>query len=859
MELLERDTPLAALAEAFDSAAGGAGRVVLVTGEPGVGKTTLVAHFAGDRAAGARALWGTCDDLAIPRPLGPLRDLAGGVSAPLEEAIATGASPADVHALLLAELDRPPRPVVLVLEDVHWADDATLDAVTVVARRIARLPALLVLTVRGGEVLPGDRIHTVLDAIPADVLHVVELEPLSRDAVASLAGDDADRVYSLTGGNPFFVTELLASQPATSLPASVASAVLGRASRLDDASRRVVELVSVVPSRASTAVLDLVMPEWSSATEEPERRGLLAVGPRSVRFRHELARLAIRSSIPIARRRRLHAEILGALLTLGADPADIVHHAEAAGDDDTVAERAPVAARRASALESNREAFSHYRRAADFVDRLPAPEQATLLEELAVAAYTVGRLDEAFQALERAISSYRELGSAEAVGRCMRLRSRFHWYAGDGDAAREAAQAAIGILEPLGPSEELARAYSGVSQLEMLAERVDEALTWGDKALELATSLGDERTRAHALVNVGSARLQRGPDHVGDLLRAHEIADAVGDRHEATRALLNLAYSLMMWARPAEALAHARSTLAYAREHEVDTLAPYAAAMTAWLQLRSGEWEEAELAARDVVERGTTVAQLLADTALAELAVRRGDEDAAERVARLASQAERTGELQRIAPVLELQAEWALLHGGEPPTERFRALVRELSASGAGAVGWSSMRASAWARVVGVRIDHADAISPAYGAMARGEWRAAADAFGEVGWTYDRALLLSLLDERDALVESLANARELGARPLSRRVSRRMRELGIAVPHGARRSTTDNPLGLTTRQAQVLGLLADGLTNAEIAERLVVSQRTAEHHVAAVLAKLGVSSRHEAARRADELDLATSR
>src|SRR5207249_10590311 len=132
------------------------------------------------------------------------------------------------------------------------------------------------------------------------------------------------------------------------------------------------------------------------------------------------------------------------------------------------------------------------------------------------------------------------------------------------------------------------------------------------------------------------------------------------------------------------------------------------------------------------------------------------------------------------------------------------------------------------------------------------DWRGAADAFGEVGWTYDRALMLSLLDDEESLFEAIGIARGLGAEPLTKRVASRLRELGARVPHGPRISTRANPAGLTGRQLEVLSLLAGGLTNAEIADRLVVSQRTAEHHVAAVLAKLGAATRRDAARRASE-------
>jgi DNA-binding CsgD family transcriptional regulator len=172
--------------------------------------------------------------------------------------------------------------------------------------------------------------------------------------------------------------------------------------------------------------------------------------------------------------------------------------------------------------------------------------------------------------------------------------------------------------------------------------------------------------------------------------------------------------------------------------------------------------------------------------------------------------------------------------------------------------GRFAVRLAAWAAVAGIEIQIDVAPRGPYAAMVRGDWAAAGDAFGELGWPYDRALMLSMLDDERSLSDSIETARRLGAAPLTKRVAARMRELDLRVPHGARKTTRANPAGLTARQLEVLALIAEGLSNAEIAERLVVSQRTAEHHVAAVLGKLDASTRQDAARRAAEF-LSTGR
>ncbi|HEY4609283.1 MAG TPA: LuxR C-terminal-related transcriptional regulator, partial [Ilumatobacteraceae bacterium] len=402
----------------------------------------------------------------------------------------------------------------------------------------------------------------------------------------------------------------------------------------------------------------------------------------------------------------------------------------------------------------------------------------------------------------------------------------------------------------------LAHAYSGIAQLAMLANDADLALDWGRRALDLATRLGDQQIRGHALCNIGAAKMLLDPDDIDTLLEAHEVAHAAGDAYEATRAFINIAYTAMYSARHDAGLHYARRALAYAEDHEVHNLSSYAVIIISWLQLRVGEWAEAERRIRDAIGNTTGILQLAAGTVLTELAVRRGDADAADRLADVDRQAAVAGELQRVLPVTELSIEYAFIRGEAIPTKLLERLVVDFPLT-RGVNGWR-VRIAAWAAVAGIDTGFDVADYGPFAAMARHDWQRVADRFGEIGWMYDRALMLSMLDDEDSLVEALDIARGLGAEPLTKHVTRRMRERGIRVPLGQRDVTRSNPAGLTARQLEVLTLLGQGLTNTEIAERLVVSQRTAEHHVAAVLTKLGVTTRREAARRAVELGLTPS-
>ena len=601
-DILERDAELHALAGAFAAAADGRGGTVVVSGEAGIGKSTLVRRFLAQ--VDARILYGTCDDLSVPRPLGALRDIGG----PAAAAAAAGAPPHEVYPLLLGDLAES-GPTILVLEDVHWADDATLDAATYLTRRVSTLPALLVMTMREGESASDDALQTMLGAAATAQARFMPLAPLSESAVAALGG--THDVYTATKGNPFLVTELLGGGD-DPFPATVANAALARAAHLDDASRALVELLSVVPGKVPLDILDLMAPGWLEAAKEPERRRLLELTVKHVQFRHELVRRAIESSLSSTKIRELNAHIVDILVSVDWDPSDIVHHAEAAGAEDVVAANVLPAARRAARLESNREAYAHYRRTIDFIQRLTPHEQAVVREEFGAAAYYAGHLDEALEATRMAVEMYKRQGKVESHGRCMRVLSRLLWFAGDGAGARDTARDAVTILEPLGPSTHLAAAYGTRARLAMLQRELDEAQHWGAMALELADAVGDNETKIQARVTLATGNLLVDPGAFEDLYAAHAAAHAAGDREEATRALANLAYTYLVWGVAGPALAVAREGIAYAEKYEVHHMSPYNFLTAAWLDLRAGRWAEAERAATQYAHSKVNIHRLLA-------------------------------------------------------------------------------------------------------------------------------------------------------------------------------------------------------------------------------------------------------
>ncbi|HEY7692066.1 MAG TPA: AAA family ATPase [Gaiellaceae bacterium] len=846
--LLERADELAALEDRLaEVEASGRGHVVLLRGEAGVGKTALVRELCDRHAGSVRVVRGSCAPLFAPRPLGPFLEIAESLDGELPSVVEHGAMPYQVVAELADELRT--EPTVLVLEDVHWADEATLDVFRLLVRRVEAVPALVVVTYRDDEVDVVDPLRIVLGELtPGPSLSRMRLTGLSRSAVARLAephGVDAGELYARTAGNPFFVVEALAAG-SDAIPETVRDAVLARAARLSPPARALLEAVATVPPRAELWLLERIAGEPGESLDECLASGMLRSDSAGILFRHELARLAVEDSIAPGRKLELHRSALAAL----SDPpggslelARLAHHAEAAGDSGAVLRFAPAAAARAEALGAHREAAAHYARTLRWGEGLSPAERAELLERRSRAAYLADDIDEAIVAVEEALELRRGLGQSLEEGESMCWLSDILWCPGRAAESADVAHRALALLEPLPPGRELARAH-------IKQETVADAT----RGLELARQLGDVDLEVRALQSLGRIRFARGGRE--KLEEALALAREAGLVEATGRVFVDLVAGAIATQQYKVAAEYLEPGLDYCSDRGLELYRFYLLAYRSRFQLAQGRWDEAAETAAEVlrIRRASIQPRIVALIVLALVRARRGDPGHQELLAEAWATAEPTEEPFRMGPAAAARAEVAWLRGDPDgvieATERALGLAverRDRAALGELLV---------WRRRAGVDDDLPISPIEPYDSELSGDWRAASAYWQEAGCPYAAALALADSGEEANLRSALEELQRLGARPAATLVAGRLRKRGArGLPRGPRRATRENPAGLTPRELEVLELVADGLRDSEIAARLVLSERTVGHHVGAILRKLGARNRSAAAAEAVRLGL----
>jgi DNA-binding CsgD family transcriptional regulator len=841
--ILEREIELSELERLLHAAPTVGGRVVLIRGEAGIGKSMLVEQFRVIADRQAEVLIGACDDLLTPQPLGPIWDLARNDSN-LVQPLIDGNRRA-VMERLLGLLCRAQQPTVLVLEDTQWADEATLDLVKFLGRRIGRSNGLLVLTYRDVEVDLDHPLRKVIGELPPQSLVRITLRPLSANAVSSMMGSrsfDVHEVIALTGGNPLFVTEVLASGTGA-VPLSVRDSVLARAAKVSPGARRLLEMVSVVPRDVEMALVEKIVGPTPAHVADCVRQGLLKVNGVRVSFLHELQRTSVESSLAPVERRRLNQLVVEGLGETG-DPARLIHHATEAGDSLNIVKFAVLAAHAAMAIQSTQEAAKHFRLLGPYLDQIDVVQRGDVLAEWAIQEH---RLEGAnsVDVAEQAVQVLRTAGDPVRLARALVTASQASISHQLTDKGIAYSAESVALLEPLGPSRELAQALSHRASVEFLYVDADEyVLPLVSRAIVVAREVGDNEALSAALTLKGYLIFSRGD--MGGVALVEEslyLAERSGDQWGEATALVDMAgmhADVRDIARASDFALRARETAA---RYELRQIEAASEAVYAEILLWKGDWNGAENAASDALGSTPRVDNIVARI-LTSIQVRRGRNEAHTAIQRLWTLMAGISAPSALDAAAATLAECMWLSDDRNP-EMIARLQEILAKHIALGRPWPSGAFAFWMWKLGLLDATPAGTVDFYGSIINGEYRAAAEFWHDKGIPYEQGLALMHGTEHEQ-IDAIRIFEDLGAIAAANKVRQALAHHGVRVPRGGSLATRDHPAGLTARQAEVLEFVARGRTNAHIADELFVSHRTVENHVSSILMKLDVATRDDA-------------
>jgi DNA-binding CsgD family transcriptional regulator len=619
----------------------------------------------------------------------------------------------------------------------------------------------------------------------------------------------------------------------------------------------VLEVAALIGVRVELDLLTSVTGCPPQAVDEILVSGLLAEGSGWLRFRHEIARIAVEQAIPAYRRADIHARILAALGSLGCgDDARMAFHAEAAGDQPAVLRYAPRAAHQAAGLASHREAAAQFERALRSAADADPGVVAGLYGELGLELRLVGRFQGAVDAGEQALALWRQAGNRLRQGDTLSNLSYALERLGRGPDSVAAAEGAVTVLESLRPTAELARAYAHLAFARMVNSEYQAAIDLAVRAQAIAEPLGSLDVLSDALNTQGCSVAHTGGDWTGYLHRALDLALSAGLDGQAARAFKNLHSRYADHRRFAEAEPYFTDGVAYCDEHDLGSGTVFLQGERITALDRMGRWDEAVVLSTALLGSAdlSPLGRLGPLQVLSVIRARRGELDAWEYLDEAAATADASGEPQWIIPVRLARAEARWLQGEPGQAAEEAELAYGVAAR---SDEWDRGEIGAWLWRIGSPRPSRGELAKPYQLVVAGEWEEASRLWTDLGCPYEAALALHDSNEETALHEALKIFTRLGALAAAQLTRRTMRALGIrGIPVGPRTATQADPLGLTRREREVLDLICAGRSNAEIAAKLFLSAKTVDHHVSAVLAKLGTPTRQAAAAHAARLGLA---
>jgi DNA-binding winged helix-turn-helix (wHTH) protein/tetratricopeptide (TPR) repeat protein len=658
--LIERASLISRLDDALESTCGG-NQIVVVRGEAGIGKSALVQTFVDRLDDSIAVAVAGCAPLQTPSPLAPFSD----VLVQLGDTRATDLDSARDAADRLARRVQQAGPSVVVIDDLHWADDGTLDAITIATRATIGQPVLYVLTYRTTELTPDHSVWALLAGLRAMGATTLDVEPLTVAGVQELARTDARRAADLwrrTGGNPLFATHVLETS-GDEVPGGVQDIVAERLARLPAAGRSAVQLMSMSPVAVELTLATELLGGSVAELAHAERIGLIAVLDDAVTFRHDVVRNAVHDTVPSLQRIGLHRRFCD-VLTSAAPAARRLHHASEGVMADLVAELGPSAARAAAAVGAHRQACDLYQLVLRPRIELDPEVVAELTEEHAYQLYLMWELERAEATAREAARRWRHLDDQRAEGRTLTLIGRI-LLSHEPEGAFDAARRSIDLLGPLGEGTELVRALCVLAGLSVNESDTDAARRHAQRALDIAERLHDVEGCANAINYLGcAAHLDDHDDWEALFRRALDLALDIGDREAAVRISHNLQLALWDHGRLYEAqqVAERTAPIIAGVEHQAGVIAHRLA--SAHIEFALGRYDEAASLLDRV--RTSDRARALADESellAMRVELRRGDESAR---AQLRGRWEALVAITGVAP------------GGDPPESERNSYLLEL-------------------------------------------------------------------------------------------------------------------------------------------------------------------------------------
>jgi hypothetical protein len=413
MHLIERAGFLSALRGKFEDIVKGEGHAVMICGEAGIGKTSLVREFCREQTNCDGIYLGTCDALFTPRPLAPLYDILWQLGKDIGETSMEIGDKAGLFTRFFHELEQRNHETILVIEDIHWADEATLDFIKFFARRITRLHTLLILTYRDDEIHSRHPLRTVLGHLPPDHFTRLQLTPLSREAVEKLAlerGYKGEDVYTISHGNPFYVNEILASY-STGIPDNIKDSILSLYNRLDEKTKLLCQILSVMPTGLEVKYIEKVGADFQEAIHNGLDLKILVHNGNLVTLKHELYRRTIETSLSPFVRITLNKKVLDLFLEnfeRANQPERIVHYAKNANENDLIVKYAPIAAKQSASVGAHIEASRLYFSAIEYYQGTDSDVLIEFYEGYAYECYLTNGIKDAIIYATKALNIWKQ-------------------------------------------------------------------------------------------------------------------------------------------------------------------------------------------------------------------------------------------------------------------------------------------------------------------------------------------------------------------------------------------------------------------------------------------------------------------